>query len=187
MGGESWSGTPATATGFASLRVYIRPHFRKCSPVATLELRLVSPTASRPHGFPKQALCKVAYARQRARQPSALPGRFAPTRCLLCALVLGLALGYLVRRFAQCSGQWPTANHLVCAPAHPCASPLRGISTARLAHPPPAGAPSSPRRQRVVSAARRVTIKQCVSRSVQGGTLLQMTVLLTVFFKITID
>ena len=44
------------------LRFYITPHFGKCSPVAALKLRLVSPTAARPHGFPKQALCKVAFA-----------------------------------------------------------------------------------------------------------------------------
>ena len=44
------------------LRFYIRPHFAKCSPVTALKLRFVSPTAARPRGFPKQALCKVAYA-----------------------------------------------------------------------------------------------------------------------------
>ena len=41
-------------------------------------------------------------------------------------------------------GQWPAASHIVCAPAHPCASPLRGISPARWsARPPPEGAPSA--------------------------------------------
>ena len=41
-------------------------------------------------------------------------------------------------------GQWPAASHVVCAPAHPCASPLRGISLARWsARPPPVGAPSA--------------------------------------------
>jgi hypothetical protein len=42
------------------------------------------------------------------------------------------------------AGQWPAASHVVCAPAHPCASPLRGISPARWsARPPPVGAPSA--------------------------------------------
>ena len=50
----------------------------------------------------------------------------------------------LVRRCALCFDQWPTASHLVCAPAHPCASPLRGISPARWsARLPPKGAPSA--------------------------------------------
>ena len=41
-------------------------------------------------------------------------------------------------------GQWPAASHVVCAPAHPYASPLRGISPARWsARPPPVGAPSA--------------------------------------------
>ena len=44
------------------LRFYIRPYCVKCAPVVPLKLRLVSPTASRPHGFPKQVLCKVAFA-----------------------------------------------------------------------------------------------------------------------------
>ena len=84
-GGESWWCTPAAATRFAALRVYIRPHFGKCLAVAALKLRLVPATAARPHGFPKQALCKVAYARQRARQPSALPGRWCALRAAACA------------------------------------------------------------------------------------------------------
>lgn len=63
-----------------TLRFYITPHFAKCSPVAALKLRLVSPTAARPHGFAKQALCKVAFAWVRARQPSALPGRWRALR-----------------------------------------------------------------------------------------------------------
>ena len=71
-----------------TLCFYITPHFAKCSPVAALKLRFVPPTASRPLGFAKQALCKVPYARQRSSQPSALPDRCAPTRYRLCALVL---------------------------------------------------------------------------------------------------
>jgi hypothetical protein len=45
-----------------TLRFYIRPHFRKCRPVVSLKLHLVPVTASRPPGFLKRALCKVAYA-----------------------------------------------------------------------------------------------------------------------------
>lgn len=41
---------------------YITPHFRKCSLVTALKLRFVPTTASRPNGFLKQALCKIAYA-----------------------------------------------------------------------------------------------------------------------------
>ena len=67
------------------LRFYITPHFGKCSPVVPLKLHLVSPTASHPHGFPKQALCKVAFAGERARQPSALPGRLHALRAAVCA------------------------------------------------------------------------------------------------------
>jgi hypothetical protein len=49
-----------------------------------------------------------------------------------------------VRRCAHSPSQWPAASHVVCAPAHPCASPLRGISPARWsARPPPEGAPSA--------------------------------------------
>ena len=44
------------------LRFYIRPHFAKWPPVAALKLRLMSPTAARPRGFTKQALCKVSFA-----------------------------------------------------------------------------------------------------------------------------
>ena len=65
-----------------TLRFYIRPHFGKCRAVAALKLHLVPHTAARPLGFPKRALCKVAYARQRARQPSALPGRWRALRAV---------------------------------------------------------------------------------------------------------
>ena len=43
-------------------------------------------------------------------------------------------------------GQWPAASHMMFAPAHPCASPLRGISPALWsARPPPRGGSLSPR------------------------------------------
>ena len=39
---------------------------------------------------------------------------------------------------ARCvAGQWPAASRVVCAPAHPCASPLRGLSPARWSACPP--------------------------------------------------
>ena len=50
------SGSVAHARYAHTLRFYITPHFVKCSPAAALQLRLVSPTASRPLGFTKQAL-----------------------------------------------------------------------------------------------------------------------------------
>jgi len=51
----------------------------------------------------------------------------------------------LVRRWALCFGQWRTASHLVCAPAHPQGlARFAGIGPARSARPPPEGAPSAP-------------------------------------------
>ena len=55
----------------------------------------------------------------------------------------------LVRRCALRYSHWPTANHVVSAPAHPCASPLRGTSPTRwTARPPPRGGSLSPRENR---------------------------------------
>ena len=71
-----------------TLRFYIRPHFAKRSPVATLKLRLVSPTASRPHGFPKQVLCKVAFAGGGRPAVGASRSHSRPTRRQPCALVV---------------------------------------------------------------------------------------------------
>ena len=76
------------------LRFYITPHFRKCSPVVPLKLHLVSPTASRPSGFPKQALCKVAYADAGASAVGAPRSLARPTRRRLSALVVVVALGH---------------------------------------------------------------------------------------------
>lgn len=75
---------------------------------------------------------------------------YAPPSARPCGYRGGLAL---VRRCALCYGRWPAASHLVCAPAHPCASPLRGISPARWsARPPPKGAPSARAPNRLVFA-----------------------------------
>ena len=76
-----------------TLRFYIRPHFRKCLAVAPLKLRLVPVTSTRPDGFPKQALCKVACARQRARQPPALPGRCRALCAVGCAPWFSFSVG----------------------------------------------------------------------------------------------
>ena len=50
--------TPATATRFAALWVYIRPHFRKCGAVVPLKLHLVPRTATRPPGFQNRPYAK---------------------------------------------------------------------------------------------------------------------------------
>jgi hypothetical protein len=66
-----------------------------------------------------------------------------PTRRRLRALVAVVSPWHQSGAARCVAGQWPAAIHVVCAPAHPCASPLRGISSARLsARPPPVGAPS---------------------------------------------
>jgi hypothetical protein len=86
------------------LRFYIRPHFGKCPPVTALKLRFVSPTASRPSGFPKQALCKVTFAGERSHNRQRFPVSACPTRRRLHALVLVVASWHLVRRCALCVG-----------------------------------------------------------------------------------
>ena len=67
-----------------------------------------------------------------------------PTRRRLRALVVVVASWHQSGAARCVVGQWPAASHMVFAPAHPCASPLRGISPARWsARPPPVGAPSA--------------------------------------------
>lgn len=100
-----------------TLRFYITPHFAKCQPAASLKLRLVSGTASRPAGFTKQALCKVACAICRW-----------PWRC-----------GMVSALRAMCLSQWPTASQHG-EPRPPLAVPLRGNSLAQTARLPPRGA-----------------------------------------------
>lgn len=125
------------------LRFYITPHCPQCPPVAALKLRLVPVTASRPSGEGNRRYAKWP-SLESVAQPSALPGRctpYAPPSARPCGC-RGVVAS--VRRCALCFGQWPAASHLVCAPAHPCASPLRGLSPARWsARPPPVGAPSA--------------------------------------------
>lgn len=70
--------TPAAATGFATLRVYIRPHFAKCSPVATLKLRLMSPTACAPSRVYKKGLMQSGLRWRRSHSRRRFPVAFAP-------------------------------------------------------------------------------------------------------------
>ena len=120
------------------LRFYIRPHCPQCPPVGrTLPvcrppLRALSGDCNRPYAkWP--SLESVA-------QSPALPGRlvapYAPPSACPCSCRGTVAL---VRRFAQRSGQWPTARHVVCAP--PTLWPRRCAALALRwsARPPPRG------------------------------------------------
>ena len=122
------------------LRFYITPHFGKCSPVVSLKLHLVSPTASRPYGLPKQALCKVAFAGVGRTAVGASRSHPRPMRRRL-RVVVGMGIVASVRRFAHCFGQRPTAVHVVFAPAHPWGLLTSQASPARSARPPPRGLP----------------------------------------------
>lgn len=107
----------------------LRPHaallhkaaFQQVQAVVPLKLHLVPRTATRPGGFLKQALCKVAST---------------PT-CVV------LRSGYSTRRFAQVFGQWPAAIH-VCQPP-PTPGPRRFAALAPRGLPirPPRGLPQS--------------------------------------------
>ena len=96
---------------------YITPHFRKCSAVVPLKLHLMPRTAARPHGFPKQALCKIAYA-DPGLSAACTPQPLRVLRAVACrpggVLALWLMSGAL--RMVLVSG---FAVYLVCAPAHP--------------------------------------------------------------------
>jgi len=128
-------------THCVALRVYIGCCFVKWPAVAALKLRLVPSTASRPHGFTKPTLCKVPPLGLVA-QLSALPGRCPLSSALRAASWLPCGCGgaaALIRRFAQCSGQWPAASRVVCAP--PTLWPRRCAALALRwsARPPPRG------------------------------------------------
>lgn len=91
--GSAWQVVVSVATvGHARyghpLRFYIRPHFRKCRAVVPLKLHLVPRTAARPHGFPKRALCKVAFAGDGRSVVGAPRSHSRPTRRRLHALVV---------------------------------------------------------------------------------------------------
>jgi hypothetical protein len=99
------------------LRFYITPHFAKCSPVATLKLRLMSPTAGAPSRVYKTGVMQNCL-RWSGRQSSALPGRWRALRAAVCRPVgvhrLWLRSGAL--RIVLVSG---FAVYVVFAPAHP--------------------------------------------------------------------
>ena len=121
-----------------SLRFYIRPHFRKCGAVVALKLHLVPHTAARPHGFPKQALCKVAYAGVGRTAVGAPRSRVHALRAAVCTPLWCASTVALVRRSALRFDQWPAASHVVSAP------PTLGLAAARhwparSARPPPRG------------------------------------------------
>ena len=75
-----------------------------------------------------------------------------PTRRRLRALVVVVAPGHWSGAARCVLGQWPAASHVVCAPAHPCASPLRGSALRAGLPVRPQGAPSAQRK-----GARRLT------------------------------
>ena len=140
------------------LRFYIRPHFGKCGAVVPLKLHLVHHTATRPHGCPKQALCKVAYAGVGRTAVGAPRSRVHALRAAVCTPLWCACTRALVRRCALRFGQWPTASHVVSAP------PALGLAAARhwparSARPPPRGslsrAPSRAFHESAPSQARR--------------------------------
>jgi hypothetical protein len=120
------------------LRFYIRPHFGKCRTAATLKLRLVPHTASRPHGFPKQALCKVAFAGYGRTAIGASRPLARPTRRRLHALALRCwsGINQALRAWFFISGLRPSTLGL---PRPPWALPAARHRPARSARPPPRG------------------------------------------------
>ena len=122
---------------------YIKPHCPQCQPVSR-KLLLWQPPLRALSGEGNRLYAKLPSLGTVA-QPSALPGRWHALRVAVCApLWLSVALWHWSGAARCVAGQWPAASHVVCAPAHPCASPLRGISPARWsARPPPEGAPSA--------------------------------------------
>ena len=149
------------------LRFYITPHFRKCRAVVALKLHLVPHTAARPDGFPKQALCKVAFAGDGRTGVGAPRSRVHALRAAVCAPLWCACTVASVRRYALRFGQWPAASHVVSAPAHPRASPLRGIGLRGLPVRPQ-GAPSEPRVNWVERRLRATTLNLTLSHAVSN-------------------
>jgi hypothetical protein len=140
-----WSGTTRLSRGTRPLRQnYIKPHCPQCPPVSRRLLLWQPPLRAlwvKATGFMQNCLrwsgrTAVGASRSLAR----------PTRRRLRALVVVVAPWHWSGAARCVVGQWPAASHVVCAPAHPRASPLRGISPARWsARPPPVGGSLSPR------------------------------------------
>ncbi len=120
------------------LRFYIRPHFGKCGAVVPLKLHLVHPTAARPDGFPKQALCKVAFTGGGRTAIGAFRSLARPTRRRLRALVGVPAPWHWsgAARFVLLSGLRP---FILCLPRPPCGLAAARLWPARSARPPPRG------------------------------------------------
>jgi len=133
-----------------TLRFYITPSFGKCHPVTTLKLRFVGATASRPYGFPKMALCKVARAAWASSLPATGYGRgYTPSPPVssrlpaFCASLFSQSV-----RFAQVA-----ASRLVL-PRPPRAGPFASLTGPAPGGPSaPQGAPST--QARCGSGARR--------------------------------
>ena len=158
----------STAVGDPQLRQsYITPHFRKCRAVIPLKLHLVPCTAARPHGFPKQALCKIAFAGpglSAACTPQPLRV-FRAVACRPCG-VLALWLWSGAPRCVSVSGLRP---FILCLPPPTLgARLLRSIARAVCPSAPPRGLPQNRAQDRRLSAAvtttyigRSLIVKTC--------------------------
>lgn len=117
---------------------YITPYFAKCPPVSR-GAPFVAATASRPAGLQKRRYAKLPTL-ERARQPSALPGRWRALRAAACRPVGVLAPGHQhsAARSILVSGLRPSIG---CWPP-PTPGPRRcAASAARLPVRPPRGLP----------------------------------------------
>lgn len=113
-------------------------------PASQSQAPFVAATASRPTGEGNTFLCKIASAGAGRVSRRRLPGRIralAPSAVRpMCRPAPG---HWSVRLRAVVAVSGLSAGHHVLAPAHPCASPLRGISTARVPIRPPRGLPQA--------------------------------------------
>ena len=129
-----------------TLRFYITPHFAKCQPVATLKLRLVAVTASRPSGFQKRRYAKCPAQRGRpGRRPWATVAGTRPPRPWPAPFPLFLFGGFFsVSALRACwavSGLRPALGALRARSPPPTLSPrpLRGLSAPGRPVRPPGG------------------------------------------------
>ncbi len=121
---------------------YITPHCPQCQPVSRKLLLWQPPLRAlrvKATGVMQNCL------RWSGRTAVGAPRSLRALRAAVCAPLWLVVSPWHWSGAARCVlGHWPAASHVVCAPAHPCASPLRGISPARWsARPPPEGAPSA--------------------------------------------
>ena len=84
------------------LRFYIRPHFVKRPPVATLKLRLVPAAATRPTGLQNRPYAKWPSLESGRVSRRRFPVAARPTRRRLGTLIAGVAPWHQSVRFAQC-------------------------------------------------------------------------------------